>query len=346
MIIYSHNVTSSFMRKDVYALESEFEVKKFAFIPTKKAYAPLSMLSQLAFFLLHGRKAKAYVTLFGGYHSFIPGLFGKLWGKPSIVILGGSDCASFPSINYGNFNNVLQGSFTRWSLELASHIAPVDSSLELTHYDYTDSDYLKQGYKAFCPNVTAPSTTVHFGYDSDMFKRNTEKIPGSFLTVGYLNPANFYRKGIDLIFDQAKRRPECSYTIVGGTKSNLPIGQEVPPNVTLYASVTYEELVEHYSTHQFYFQLSMMEGFPSAICEAMLCECVPIGSNVAAIPNIIGDTGFVLKHKDFEQLNSLVDTALSQVSAQLGTQARERIVFNYPKDERMKLLQLVKKELG
>ena len=41
-----------------------------------------------------------------------------------------------------------------------------------------------------------------------------------------------------------------------------------------------EKLRNYYSKSQFHFQLSMYEGFGLALCEAMLCRCIPIGSSV------------------------------------------------------------------
>jgi glycosyltransferase involved in cell wall biosynthesis len=69
----------------------------------------------------------------------------------------------------------------------------------------------------------------------------------------------------------------------------------------------------------------MAEGFPSAICEAMLCGCIPIGSNVAAIPYIIGDTGFVLHKKDTDKLVELCHTALNADVRTLSRRARARV---------------------
>ena len=344
-IIYSQNVRSSFATKDLQVLESAFFVAKFEFIWTSKLLVPVLFLKQFFFLLYHLPTSKATVTLFGSYHSFLPALMARVFGKPAIVILGGSDCVSFPSINYGNFNNGLQGVFTRWSLNLATHIAPVHESLKFAKYDYTDTDFPNQGYTVFCPKANAPCTAVYFGYDADLFQKRSKKVPGSFLTVGTINPANFYRKGVDLILADAENRPENTYTIIGGTKEDLPVDTIVPPNVRLIKSVSYQDLTNHYSTHQFYFQLSMMEGFPSAICEAMLCECVPIGSNVAAIPDIIGDSGFLLFKKDVDELRLLVDQALNAQVAELGSKARQRIIQNYPKGERMKLLDVVRAEI-
>jgi glycosyltransferase involved in cell wall biosynthesis len=75
--------------------------------------------------------------------------------------------------------------------------------------------------------------------------------------------------------------------------------------VTVAGKIEYHKLVELYNRHEFYLQLSVAEGFPNTLCEAMLCGCIPIGSNVFSIPKIIGDTGFVLKHRNMDELKRL-----------------------------------------
>ena len=42
----------------------------------------------------------------------------------------------------------------------------------------------------------------------------------------------------------------------------------------------------------------MSEGFPNALCEAMLSGCIPIVSNVGAMPKIVKETGYLLLKKD------------------------------------------------
>lgn len=339
-VLYFHSVKSSFVRKDVALLEQHFDVKITFFDPSNKFLVPFQFLKQWAFLIANIWSADILITQFGGYQSYLPSRFGKIFGKPSLIILGGSDCVNFPSINYGNFNKKLLGLFTKWSYMNATHLSPVHKSLVQGPYTYTNDDFEEQGYLKYCPKVTADFTELHYGYDHQLFQGSENKIPNSFITVGYLNNANYYRKGIDLIFGLAKAKPNYVFTIVGGTIEDLPV-RDVPENVKMVKSVSYEELKDLYGTHQFYFQLSICEGFPSAICEAMLCGCIPIGSDVAAIPQIIGESGFVLKKKDAQELELLIDEALQSDLQARSKQARQHIMNHYPINEREKLIQLV-----
>ena len=104
----------------------------------------------------------------------------------------------------------------------------------------------------------------------------------------------------------------------------------------------YEDLPAYYASHEFYLQLSMWEGFPSAPCEAMLCGCVPIVSSVAALPEIVGDTGFILQKKDLTELEALIQKALDSDIPARSQKARERIMKRWPSNERNKLVELVR----
>lgn len=234
---------------------------------------------------------------------------------------------------------------TCFSIKNATHVMPVHKSMVLSNYTYSDSDYLQQGYKAFCKNVETPFTEINYGYDSTLFfKTQGLKKPNSFLTVAVnAKGSTFYRKGIDLIIELAKQCPDYNFTLLG-VKDELDHLQ-LTKNITLLSPVPHTELLNYYSQHEFYFQLSIAEGFPNALCEAMLCECIPIGSDVFGIPDIIGDTGFILKKKDVALLKNLVDEAVKSDKSTLAKKARQRIMENFPEEKREeKLVSVIKPE--
>src|SRR5688500_6358657 len=123
----------------------------------------------------------------------------------------------------------------------------------------------------------------------------------------------------------ARNFPQYQFTIIGCHQKDFPVS--IPENVNLIPPVKYEELPFHYSRHQFYLQLSIAEGFPSAICEAMLCECIPIGSEVAAIPAIISSHGFLVHKREDEAILSTVQQAIDVADKEaLGKSARNHII--------------------
>ena len=70
----------------------------------------------------------------------------------------------------------------------------------------------------------------------------------------------------------------------------------------------------------------------------MACGCIPIGSVVGAIPEIIGNTGFILKAKRFEELNELLENKSGFDLEVLQKRASEKIRNNFSFSRRKKKL--------
>ncbi len=341
-LLFIYKTPSSFVLNDKEILARHFEVVAFSFNPKHKLLTPLELVREKLFLLIHIWNCKAIVCEFADYHTFLPVLYGKLFNKPCYLILCGTECYSFPSINYGNHNKKLMSAATCFSINNATHLMPVHKSMVLSDYTYTNSDSPQQGYNAFCKNVETPFSEINYGYDSIAFFFNQEtKIKNSFLTVAVnAKGSTFYRKGIDLIIELAKLCPDYNFTLLG-VKNELD-DLQLPQNIKLMPPVPHAELVNYYSQHEFYLQLSIAEGFPNALCEAMLCESIPIGSEVFGIPDIIGDTGFILKKKDVALLKNLVDEAVKSDKITLAKKARQRIIENFPEEKReQKLLSVI-----
>ncbi len=333
-LLYFYVSNSSFVRKDKALLSSKYDFKGFDFEIKYKGLIFLKFFSQLIFLLTYGSKANVIVCQFSGYHSFLPAFFGKLTGKRTFVIAGGNDTVSFPSLRYGNFSKRFLGLFTVWSYRLAHHILPKHETLWKTEYTYAPEGLGPQGITAFVKKLSVPHTVIRNGYNGKEFFKNEEKQARTFLTVTGAMHYSFqkYLKGIDLILQVASYFPDCIFTIVG-VEAEITFPNK-PSNVKLLKKVPHDELIHLYSRHTYYLQLSLAEGFPNALCEAMLCECVPIGSNVFSIPEIISVTGFLLMKKDVQYLKTVLDYALKSDTQSLGKKARNRILENYTIERR------------
>jgi glycosyltransferase involved in cell wall biosynthesis len=68
----------------------------------------------------------------------------------------------------------------------------------------------------------------------------------------------------------------------------------------------------------------------------MLCECIPIGTDVGGIVDIIGDDGFILEPRDVTLAQDQIKNAMNDQGT--GKAARLRALKEYPIDKRERLL--------
>ncbi len=344
-LLYYYPASTTFVRTDEELFRKDFLIKSFCFASKRKIFTPWIFFKQLIFIVQNIWNSDVTVCHFAGYHSFLPALINRLVKKPTIIILAGTDCVAFPSIKYGNFTKRLLGMFTKWSLQLCNHTCPVHTSLVFTNYSYTTSDYPHQGYKYFCKKGQSRFTEIPYGFDTNsLYSKNEVRLPNSFLTVTQtVRGTSFFRKGIDLVIECAKLFPAYNFAIVGFDDELR--NQYVPKNVRLVQPLPFHELVNVYNRYEFYFQLSICEGFPNALCESMLCGCIPIGSDVAAIPDIIHNSGFILKHKNIDELFEIITKATSCNKTEYSLIAQNRIKDNFSLEKRRLSLNNVIKSL-
>ena len=87
--------------------------------------------------------------------------------------------------------------------------------------------------------------------------------------------------------------------------------------------------IDYLHKNNYDLQLSNTEGFGVSLCEAMLCECIPIVSSVNMLPEIVGDTGFILETRDSSKLSGLINEAINCNFDLFSKKARLKIKNNY-----------------
>lgn len=328
----------SFVKNDINLLSNRFNVVVNTYDWRKKNLAPLFILLQFLSIIRTLPAVKFTIISFGGYWAFFPCLLGKLFGKPTYIILHGTDCASIPELNYGSLRIPLLKWVCKKSYQWATALFPVSKSLEYTKTDFFSKDAeIKNGFRHHFPRLTTTSFTIPNGFDPEYWKpeEQTQREENAFLAV--FSAVQFVLKGGDLICEIAQRFPQCQFRIVGMDK---PEGMEkLSSNVSFLGKLDRKTLRSYYSRSGFYFQLSVFEGFGCALCEAMLCGCIPIGSKVNEIPEIIGDAGLILPFRNIDLLEKLMQNALDLGNKpELRQISRARVISKYSLENRKKLL--------
>lgn len=333
---------SSFNKLDIALLSEEFQVDVLQGNWGKAAQVPYLFTTQLFQILLKISTLDAIVVSFGGYWSFWPSLLGRLFGKPVYIIVHGTDACNFPEIGYGNLRKKILRYFTYLSFKWATRLLPVSESLMFTINDYFNPNTPKKlGVLAEFPNLKTPYTVVPNGLNTDFWLavKSEVRTPSTFVTVA--SGKQLVRKGIDLIMAAATQLPEAKFIVIG---CEAPKAWELPQNVVFTGRLPQSELLHYFQSSQFYLQLSVFEGFGLSLCEAMLCGCIPIGSNANFIPEIIGDPELILSEHSVDKFLNLVRSLSVKEQAVLfekSENARQRIASRFNSSLRKKMLQSI-----
>ncbi|MCC6599602.1 MAG: glycosyltransferase family 4 protein [Crocinitomicaceae bacterium] len=318
-------------------LNVQFDIRVHEFRATNSYTLPISLIRQIIF-LIKNRKARAILCMFAGHHSLLPAIFAKFTGKPLILIAGGADAVSFPQFGYGNFRKPLLAWVTKKSYQLSTFISPVADALIFQQHRFLPENSSPQGILAFTHIDKEKFIVIPNGYDPYAWKIAGDKERKGCITVATHIETNARKiiKGIDTVLAVAEKMPAVPFCIAGCNRKDLP--EHLPVNIRVTGPLNAEQLEAEYNSAAVYLQLSVSEGFPNALCEAMLCGCVPIVSSVGAMPEITGDCGYLLNQKDPETVQQLILAALSTEWKTRSAKSRERISTLFTETNRGEML--------
>ena len=246
-LLYIYPQGSSFIASDGDILKKQYLVREFCFDSAKKYKTPWLFFKQLWFLLRHAPGASVIVSQFSGYHSFLPSLLGQLFHCPHVIILHGTECNNFPEFNYGYKSRRFLHWFSGISMKWASLLLPVSQYLIRQEYHFMNTIYPVQGFRAFYPAFTTPVRVLLNGASPEKFYITNARgrIPKSFITVaaGIGQSNRMLIKGLDLVIELARRRPDCSFTFVGIEKEFTKV---LPSNIHCIGFTPNEQLIHYY----------------------------------------------------------------------------------------------------
>ena len=320
-ILYIKHADSSFVLADQQTLGKSYAVKPFLLNQSGGKHIFLLRLLGMIGFVFRNRKGTVYlITWFADYHAAILSALGKLFGIPVIIFAGGQEAVSYPELGKGVYHHKIRGRFVKYALRNCSLIIPNHQSLIFHENHYYSSAGKKDGIRHYIPDLTTRIEIIPNGIDTTKYFRDYSipKQTDSILTVGtMLAWSDFMNKGFDLFIQLAERNPTLAFTLIGlhpryALKVEEQFGVSAIPNLQIIHLYCPDEvLFPSYNKAKVFIQASITEGMPNTLNEAMLCGCIPVGSDVNGIPDAMGGTGVLVRHRDIGELEQAVQKALT-----------------------------------
>ena len=308
---------STFTRRDRDALRQEYRVREIV-ISNYSGGTGLKRSLLITFEILRGVLwADLTYSWFAHNHSYLAVRLANLLGKRTLVVIGGYEVAREPEIGYGALLDPKLAERVNYIIENADHILAVSEFNRREILDLSERRHV---------------AVVYNGIDCARFTPGKGK-EDLVITVCHISENNIVLKGLDTFLDTARRLPDLRFAVVGraldGSIEDLK--WDAPPNVEFALSPSQDELLRWYRRAKVYCQLSYRESFGVALAEAMACECVPVVTDRGALPEVVGDVGFVVPYGDADATAAAVSEALCSGR---GRAARVRVQEEFSLDER------------
>ena len=241
--------------------------------------------------------------------------------RPAVIALGGADVAGIPDIGYGIWISPWKSRCVSYALRNADRIIAVDPFLKAEAVRWARYDGR---------NIEVLPT----GYDSGFWTPEGEKA-GTVLTVASCDSDVRLRvKGVDILLEAARLLPGTRFTLAGIDEPFAArLRANAPPNIDIRGKLPREEIRSLYRRAKVYCQPSRFEGLPNAVCEALLCGCIPVCSDVGGMRTAAGGSGLIVPGGDPRALASALRQVLEAPPADFPS-GRESIAARFSLERR------------
>ena len=271
-IYFAGYMQSVFIQQDADLLSENHKLTIFDF---SKHAASFSNIHKFLFYSAcewnNVRKSDVVVLWFADYPALPFIIWGKLFHKPIITHVGGWEVYSAPEINYGNQLNPIRGAATRWILR--------NSTINICM-----SEAYKNIILACEPRSHVRVIPGWVDVECDVSKlEKDDSIITALISIKFTERL----KGIPIFLEATKSL-----------------------NARVIENVSHDELISILKKTCVYCQLSYTESFGMTLLEAMSCGCIPVVSDRDALPEVVGDCGYVVPYGDVEATRQAVLKAL------------------------------------
>lgn len=356
LFIYTHS--STFVRGDISILRKRYNIREYQFKNNPKSQLPLSLFKLFVYLLFNIYKYKIIYIWFADYHSFLPILFAKFFGKRVLLVIGGYDVCREKKYHYGSFSKPLRAYMALRSIKWATCNLCVSKNIGRTVKAIAPNAKTATIYNGVLvlgqeSNLTVPKSEISetAAKRIDLITNNTPQ--RDVLCVALVSTVQaFYIKGINRYNRVAALLPNVQFTLVGCSASIFAKAGERPSsNLTIVEAIPHEQLQGYYRSSHVYCQFSRRESFSLSLAEAMSSGMIPVISTAGGMPEVTGGLGFSIyfyeKNLKPNVVTSRVEQGVAtnseQEAAQLVEKAlkmekseifRERVIQNFTLEKR------------
>jgi glycosyltransferase involved in cell wall biosynthesis len=304
-ILFVRPSKSSFVQKDLELLRKYFDVRVVDSVfnirrPKDTLKTILPLISGVLW-------ADGTFAWFAGTGAFWAVWLSKIFGKKSIVVVGGYEVAKVPEIGYGEMLNPRTARSVKFVLDNADKVLAVSEFNKKEILKYTNSKNVELVYNAV---------------DCDKFKPKGER-EDLAITAGNPTKNTCKLKGIDTFVKASLAFPELKFVVIGTYDVDIRNRlKQIAPNVEFTGALSHEEVTSWLKKAKVYCQLSYRESFGMSLLEAMSCGCIPVISNRGALPEVVDNLGFIVDYGDVDGTIKAISNALN--SEDMRGAVRER----------------------
>ena len=317
--------TAPFVQNDLCILKKHFDIQIIDFYASKtKIFENIGAFLKLFRTIIW---ADLTFTWFVNIHAFAAVFLSKLFGKKSVVVVGGYEVANIPELKYGYMLNPIHSCMVKHILENANTILAVS--------EFNEKEIQR------CITKPKNAKLLYHGVDCNKFTPDVEK-EDIVVTIGRLTKKRYKLKGMDTFIHTASAFPHIKFVVIGPFERDIINRfEDIGSNVEFTGTIPHKDVIFWLKKAKIYCQLSYRESFGMGIAESMLCECVPVITRRGAIPEVVGDTGFYVPYRD---AMATIDAIGKALKSDKGKAARKRIKDMFPIEKREKeLVKIVRK---
>ena len=261
------------------------------------------------------------------FTKYIPllALITKALRRKLIVVTGGIDATWVPDIQWGDMGSPVRRKLFALVMQLADSVLPFSetSAREILLY-----------------GKPRRMRTAYLGVDTRIFRPDgSERLSRVVTACHTISRMALLQKGIEPFVRAARFVPEAEFVVVGAfADDSIDRLKSIATANVHFTMKRYsaEECAELFRTAKVYVQASAHEGFGLSLAEAMACGCVPVVANRYAMPETVGDTGYLTPFNDPPALARAIREALAH--PEKGLAARQRVLDHFTVEHRRRLL--------